>query len=232
MNTPLANVAVETFIKGGPVMWPLLGCLILAVATVAERAVWWRRIRRLRDDDGFSRALWDVRLGNFGPAWDLTAGARSPFLDALRSGLANGRTDPVAAMQLRAEEAMEEAAARQWLLSTLVTLSPLLGLLGTVVGIMGSFQFIGSEQLAVAKVSGGVGEALIATAAGLGIAIVCLIPFNYLNSRIEAVETELLAAGEQLKLLMEAKPARTPSAEPKPEPEPEPEPELALGGGL
>lgn len=185
-------------------MWPLLACLILAVATVAERALWWRRVNRLRDDPEFSRALWDVRLGNFGPAWEATSAGRSPFLTALRSGLANGRTDPVAAMQLRAEESMEEAAARQWLLSTLVTLSPLLGLLGTVVGIMGSFSFIGTEQLAVAKVSGGVGEALIATAAGLGIAILCLLPHNYFHRRQQSLRHDLEQAVNQAEIALRA----------------------------
>ncbi len=204
MKPLIANAVVETFVKGGPIMWPLLLCLILAVATVAERALWWRRIRRLRDEETFSRALWDVRLGNFGPAWELTGADRSPFLNALRSGLANGRTDPVAAMQLRAEESMEEAAARQWLLSTLVTLSPLLGLLGTVVGIMGSFAFIGTEQLAVAKVSGGVGEALIATAAGLGIAILCLLPHNYFHRRQQSLRHDLEQAVNQAEIALRA----------------------------
>ena len=169
---PLANIVVETFLKGGPIMWPILACLVVALATVAERVLYWRKVRRLRAEPVFAEALGDIRLGRFGPVWERTRDATSPFLVALRAGLGNSRAEPVTAMQLSAEETLEEAGARQWLLSTIVTLAPLLGLLGTVIGIMGSFQFIGSEQLAVAKVSGGVGEALIATAAGLGIAIV------------------------------------------------------------
>jgi biopolymer transport protein ExbB len=201
---PLANVLVETFLKGGPIMWPILVCLIVALATVAERLLYWRNVRRLRADKAFSEALWEVRLGQYGPAWQRTQGAASPFLVALRSGLANGRTEPVTAMQLRAEETLEEAGARQWLLSTIVTLAPLLGLLGTVIGIMGSFQFIGSEQLAVAKVSGGVGEALIATAAGLGIAIVCLIPHNYFHRRVQALRHDLEQAVNQAEVALKA----------------------------
>jgi len=201
---PLANVLVETFLKGGPIMWPILACLVVALATVAERVLYWRKVRRLRAETAFAEALWEVRLGQYGPAWRRTQGATSPFLIALRSGLANGRTEPVTAMQLRAEETLEEAGARQWLLSTIVTLAPLLGLLGTVVGIMGSFQFIGSEQLAVAKVSGGVGEALIATAAGLGIAIVCLIPHNYFHRRVQALRHDLEQAINQAEIALKS----------------------------
>jgi len=201
---PLANVLVETFLKGGPIMWPILVCLIVALAAVAERLLYWRNVRRLRADKAFSEALWEVRLGQYGPAWQRTQGAASPFLVALRSGLANGRTEPVTAMQLRAEETLEEAGARQWLLSTIVTLAPLLGLLGTVVGIMGSFQFIGSEQLAVAKVSGGVGEALIATAAGLGIAIFCLIPHNFFHRRAQSLRHDLEQAINQAEIALKS----------------------------
>jgi biopolymer transport protein ExbB len=78
---------------------------------------------------------------------------------------------------------------------------------------MGSFAVIGGDLSSPGAITGGIAEALIATAFGLIIAIVCLIPFNYLNNRIEGVETELLAAGEQLKLLMEGKPVQAAIAE-------------------
>ncbi len=198
----LANIVVETFIKGGAIMWPLLFCLLLSLAVVIERALWWRSVPGLRDDKDFAQALWDLRLGNYAPAWERTQGARSPFLIALRSALANGRTDPVTAMQLRAEESLEEAGVRQWLLSTFITLAPLLGLLGTVIGIMQSFDFIGSEQLAVAKVSGGIGEALIATATGLGTAILCLLPHNLFNHRAQKLRHDLEQAINQSELAL------------------------------
>jgi biopolymer transport protein ExbB len=88
-----------------------------------------------------------------------------------------------------------------------ITLAPLLGLLGTVTGMMGSFAVIGGDLSSPGAITGGIAEALIATAFGLCIAITCLIPFNYLNSRIEIMEGELLACGEQLKLLVEGRPA-------------------------
>jgi hypothetical protein len=79
---------------------------------------------------------------------------------------------------------------------------------------------IGGDLSSPGAITGGIAEALIATAFGLIIAIICLIPFNYLNNRIEQVETELLAAGEQLKLTLEGPAGR--AARPAPEPPPAP----------
>jgi biopolymer transport protein ExbB/TolQ len=88
------------------------------------------------------------------------------------------------------------------ILDTVITLAPLLGLLGTVTGMMGSFSIIGGELSAPGAITGGIAEALIATAFGLGIAITALIPFNYLNTRADEANHELDSAGAQLELLV------------------------------
>ena len=70
---------------------------------------------------------------------------------------------------------------------------------------MGSFNSIGVDELAVAKVTGGIGEALIATATGLGIAIFALIPLNILSSTLAALQADFESAATKLQILLQRK---------------------------
>jgi biopolymer transport protein ExbB len=88
-------------------------------------------------------------------------------------------------------------------LDTVITLAPLLGLLGTVTGMMGSFSLLGEELGAPGAITGGIAEALIATAFGLGIAITALIPFNILNARTDEARHELESAAQQVELVVQ-----------------------------
>lgn len=180
----LSNIVVETFIEGGWVMWPILGTFFLALCVILDRAVWWLRLRSSLRPASQEQAREALGSGDFATAWKLSRDTPDPYLKNLGEGIAHARTSMLAAMQLDATHLIEKSEARMWVLGTVITLAPLLGLLGTVVGIMGSFSFIGDEQLAAAKVSGGIAEALIATACGIAIAILCLLPYNYLRKRV------------------------------------------------
>lgn len=186
-----ANIVVETFIEGGWVMWPILATFFLALCVILDRAIWWLLLRRSMKPALQEQARNALGTGDFQTAWKLTRDTPDPFLENLGEGITHANTSMLAAMQLHASHLLEKSEARMWVMSTMITLAPLLGLLGTVVGIMGSFSFVGNEELGPAKVSGGIAEALIATACGIAIAIVCLLPYNFFRKRVAVLRGAL-----------------------------------------
>jgi biopolymer transport protein ExbB len=187
----LSNIVVETFIEGGWVMWPILATFFLALCVVLDRSVWWLRFQSSLRPADQEKARVAIGTGDFSTAWNLARNSQEPFLNNLGEGITHANTSMLAAMQLHATQIIEKSEARMWIISTMITLAPLLGLFGTVVGIMGSFSFVGDEQLAATKVSGGIAEALIATACGIGIAILCLLPYNFFRKRVAVLRGSL-----------------------------------------
>jgi biopolymer transport protein ExbB len=128
----------------------------------------------------------------------------------IHHGLNHRHSSLQSALEVAAGHELQRAGRFLTAMDTVVTLGPLLGLLGTVTGIMGAFSSIGSSELAVEKVTGGIGEALIATAFGLGIAIVTLIPMNYFHARVARLQFELEAAATNVALLRSAREPKLP----------------------
>lgn len=189
-----ANILTDYFEKGGPIMWPILAALFGALCVIVDRVVWWLGLRRRLRPVAQTRAHEALEAGDFAAVCRECSGPGAeadPYLRSLRCGIDHARGSMLAAMQMEAAAELERAEARQWVLSTMITLAPLLGLMGTVVGIMQSFDFVGDEQLAASKVSGGIAEALIATACGLGIAILCLLPYNFFRRRVTGLRRQL-----------------------------------------
>ena len=201
--TPIfGNIVLDLFFKGGPIMWPILFCLIAALAVVAERALWWWSLHKRTRFDVLNECYAAVAAGDFESALHHSSKGNDPFLRTLRDGILHAHTSMLGAMQLRATDEIEHSEKRLWVLSTFITLAPLLGLLGTVTGIMHSFNFVGDEQLAATKVSGGIAEALIATACGLGIAIATLLPYNVFSTRVERAVAEIEEQATRLELIL------------------------------
>ncbi|PTX97508.1 MotA/TolQ/ExbB proton channel family protein [Verrucomicrobia bacterium LW23] len=196
------NIVIDTFIKGGPIMWPILLTSIVAVGVVAERVIWWTVQSWARDAKRLDAVYAALEQGNVQEASALAKGSKDPVLRSIYHGLNHHHASLEGAYQVAAGTEIERAGRGLTAIDTIVTLAPLLGLLGTVTGIMHSFHFVGDEQLAATKVSGGIAEALIATAAGLTIAILCLLPFNYFTARVARLQFDLQTAGTNLELLL------------------------------
>lgn len=189
-------------IKGGPVMLPLLACSIIALAVVIERFLFWRRIgaRAIAEE---MLSLADRR--DFAPAVELGRNADSPLVRVLASGLAHRNPSVTKALEVAAQKEVPVLKQRLTILDTIITLAPLLGLLGTVTGMIGSFGIM--SQVGIGQphaVTGGVAEALIATATGLLIAILTLVPYNYFSNRAEREMEEIEYYASRLDLTLAA----------------------------
>ena len=172
-------------------MGPILLTFLLSLSVILDRAVWWVTLKSKVRRSLQEKAHEMLGTGDFATAWKMGENTKEPYLANLREGMSHANTSMLAAMQLHASQLLEKAEARMWVLSTMITLAPLLGLFGTVAGLMGSFAAIGTDQLAVTKVTGGIGEALIATACGIAIAILCLLPYNFFRKRVSVLRSSL-----------------------------------------
>lgn len=200
----LANILIEYFEKGGPIMWPILVTAIVAVAVVGERTFWWWRESLRRDPETLEKILAAIENGDFKEATELSKDSQDPVIRMIYHGLNHYHASLQGALQVAAGVELQRAGRFLTVMDTLVTLAPLLGLLGTVSGIFRTFLSIGSVELAVEKVTGGIGEALIATMCGLAIAILALIPFNYFTRKTAHLQFELESAATNVEIMVNA----------------------------
>jgi biopolymer transport protein ExbB len=201
MPAMLANVVVDLFIQGGPIMYPIAVVTVFAICIFIERVFWWLRFSAKRSVKQLDEVYEKLEAGNLAQAIAQAAKSTDPVVRMIHHGLNHRHTSMQGALEVAAGQELRDAGRFLSAMDTIVTLAPLLGLLGTVTGIMGSFTSIGSSELAVEKVTGGIGEALIATAAGLGIAIGTLVPMNYFHSRLAALKFDLEAAANNVLIL-------------------------------
>ena len=186
---------------GGAMVYPLLALGVLAIAIILDRAALYSRCLRLprpvRDQVETYAFDWQ------GLEAQLTAlGPRNAFGRFFQVIAAN-RTHPAWWVESRAgDEAgdIERVLGRGlWVLETIVTAAPLMGLLGTITGLMQSFQVIGGSGLvAPTQVTAGVAQALIATALGLLIALVALFAFNFFSRMKSGGLDEMERLGSRL----------------------------------
>ena len=182
----------DLFKSGGIVMWPLLLISITSLACIFERIAYWKDVIKKND----SKLMITVEKYSTISSVDFTKQneissipLEKVLLDSLkiidRSLLTDKNSiDLKLALEISIQSIQSEFGKFSNLFSTIITVSPLLGLLGTVLGLINSFSFIklGESGVNAEEVTGGISEALISTATGLIIAIITLIFSNYFNS--------------------------------------------------
>src|SRR5260221_5137564 len=140
MLTPvLSNIVVDLFLKGGPVMYPILLAALVAVAVIGERVFWWTRLSRRRDGVLLEKIFAAMEKADFPAASTLARSSNDPVIRMIYHGLNHQHSSLQGALQVAAGLELQQAGRFLPALDTLVTLAPLLGLLGTVTGIMASF---------------------------------------------------------------------------------------------
>ncbi|CAK0757596.1 biopolymer transport protein ExbB [Gammaproteobacteria bacterium] len=196
---------LEIIRAGGWLMWPILGCSVLAMAIVLERA-WTLRRNVVSPPSLVSQVLNWVRNHPIDPQHLEALRDHSPLGQILATGLENFKNTPELMKESIAETGRHVVADLERFLSTLGTIaevSPLLGLLGTTFGMIQTFQVISSNGVGdPARMAGGIAVALITTAAGLSVAIPTLVFHRYFQAKVNmlvlAMERDALKLVETL----------------------------------
>jgi len=198
---------LELFVKGGPVMYFILLCSLVAAVIIIEKLIYFRRIRV--DEDSLIRRLKaTLEKGHADEALAICEAHPSPITNLMRAGIENRLEAKQVIREAILDAASLEIPRLERFLSMLGTvgnLATLLGLLGTVTGNIKSFGVIG--QLGVIGDPGllaqGIAEALLTTAFGLIVAIPVIVFYNFLVTRVNDIITRLESRVNQLVALLE-----------------------------
>ena len=192
------------FDKGGPVMYPLLVCSIIALSVVIERAIFWFRLGLRSQPALVDEVLELSRRGDWESIRNKTVHAKDYMIKILISGILHREFSMIKAMEAAAADEIQHMRRFLGVLDTMITGAPLLGIFGTVLGIISSFEALGSAGIEhPQEVTTGIAQALITTAAGLGIAILSVFPYNYFNSRVENAAVQIEKYATSLEIVYE-----------------------------
>lgn len=194
---------MELFKHGGIIMWPILLVWFIGVTVIVERLLFIFRENSHREPEVVEKMLECVEKGDVEGALQLGRKSNDSVARILVYSLSN-REYSLSNAFIRASS-QELARYQQGMatLDTVITASPLLGLLGTVTGMMKTFGALnGGLASGMGTITGGVAEALIATCCGIFIAVVSLLPYNYLNARAEQAKQEIADASHALEIFI------------------------------
>lgn len=194
---------MDFFESGGPVMIPLLFCSIIALAVTIERTLFWLTVQLRYDQNLVDEVLESCRRGDWMQVRDKAAGSKNYIIRILISGILHRDYSLVKAMESAAADEIRKMRRFMGVLDTMITVAPLLGIFGTVVGIIASFDMLGAGIEHPEAVTGGIAQALITTAAGLGIAIFTVFPYNYFTARVERAALAIEKYATSLEIVYE-----------------------------
>jgi len=195
----------KIFLAGGPVMWPILFCSIFAMAIILEK-FWHLHKIRIDTQQFLNNILDKIKHHQIKEALQICDNIRSPISHILKAGILKYDRTREQIKEAIEDASLYEVPRLEKNLSTLATIahiSPLLGLLGTVTGMVRCFQTIQAKAtsfhpVAPGDLAGGIWEALLTTVAGLVVAIPTFVAYNYLVSRINNFILEMEKASTEL----------------------------------
>lgn len=193
---------LELMVKGGWIMWPILVCSLTAAILFIERLFHLHRAQ-IKQDDFLSGIYTIVNRGNTAEAVTICDQTPGPVAHIVRTGLLHSDEKPEELKQTITKAGLGEIPRLEKNLGGLLTIaqiSPLLGLLGTVIGLIRIFmQMQQNAPLAeIGDLSGGIWQALITTAVGLCVSIPSFAGYNFLLSRVERITLNMEYAAEEV----------------------------------
>jgi biopolymer transport protein ExbB len=195
---------IEIFFKGGPVMYPLLACSIISLTVIIERAFFWIREGSLRNQSLVDKVLELCRQGDWDSVKEEAADSKDFIMRILINGILHKEFSMTKAMETAASDEIQRMRRLLSVLDTMITVAPLLGIFGTVIGIITSFEILGASGIEHPQaVTAGIAQALITTASGLGIAILSVFPYNYFNSKAENAALDIEKYATSLEIVYE-----------------------------
>jgi biopolymer transport protein ExbB len=194
----------QFFRNGGPVMIPLLACSVVVLTVIIERTIFWIVTDARRSRSLVEEVMGLCRKGDWEAVRLKCIGCRDFVIRILVSGILHREFSMIKAMEAAAADEVQRMRRCMSILDTMITVAPLLGIFGTVVGIIHSFEMLGTAGIDNPQaVTAGVAQALITTATGLGIAIFSVFPYNYFNAKVERAVTDIEKYATSLEIVYE-----------------------------
>jgi biopolymer transport protein ExbB len=192
------------FLSGGPVMYPLLACSLIVTTVIIERCIFWIKTGMRRNRPLLDEVMELCRQGDWSAVREKTRGCKDYVIRILVSGILHREFSMLKAMESAAADEVRRMRRFMSVLDTMITVAPLLGIFGTVLGIITSFEMLGTAGIQDPKaVTAGVAQALITTAAGLAIAIFSVFPYNYFNAKVELAAQDIEKYATSLEIVYE-----------------------------